>query len=107
MTKEALGQRIREARVQKAYSQQELAQKADMGKVYLSEIERGIKMPSLYSFIKIIEALDISADSILRDELSSGSPFVYDGLLQKLNGLTPQQRTAAAAILDAYLDHLP
>lgn len=106
MTKEALGQRIREARLQKAYSQQELAQKADIGKVYLSEIERGIKMPSLNSFIKIMEALDISSDYILRDELPSGGAFIYDALLQKLNGLTPRQRKTAAAILDAYLENL-
>ena len=60
----ALGKRIRESRIKKGCTQQDLAGKADIGTVYLSEIERGVKMPSLNIFIKIIDALDVSADYI-------------------------------------------
>lgn len=74
--------------------------------MYLGEIERGVKMPSMKSFIKIIEALDISADYILRDELRSGKAYVYDEITQKLEGLTPKQRRGAIEILDAYLKTL-
>lgn len=106
MEKTALGNRIREARQAKGYTRQALAAKADIGEVYLGEIERGIKMPSLNSFIKIIEALDISSDYMLRDELSSGQDYIYDEITEKLKGLTPKQRKTAADILDAYVRNL-
>lgn len=106
MEKTALGQRIREVRLQRGLTQQTLAQKADIGIMYLGEIERGIKMPSLNSFIKIVEALDISADYILRNEISSGMEYICDDIAQKLKPLTPHQRKTAADILDAYLNSL-
>lgn len=106
MDKSALGKKLRDARQKKGYTQHALAQIADIGNVYLGEIERGLKMPSLNIFIKLIEALDVSADYILRDELTSGKEYIYDELSQKMQDLTPGQRKTAADILDAYLRNL-
>lgn len=106
MDKSALGQKLRDARQKKGYTQHALAEIADIGNVYLGEIERGLKMPSLNIFIKLIEALDVSADCILRDELTSGKEYIYDEITQKLKNLTPKQRKTAADILDAYLRNL-
>lgn len=106
MDKAALGKALRQARLEKGYSQHALAEMAGIGNVYLGEIERGLKMPSLNSFIKIIEVLDISADYVLRGELTSGKEYIYDEITQKLKNLTPQQRKTAADILDAYLKNL-
>lgn len=106
MDKVALGRKIRDARIKKGYTQQTLSEKADIGEMYLSEIERGIKMPSMNLFIKLITALDISADYVLRDEVPTGKEYVYDEITQKLEGLTPRQRKAAADILDAYIKNL-
>ena len=104
--KSAFGKRLRDVRQKKGYTQHALAEIADFGNVYLGEIERGLKIPSLNSFVKLIEALDISADYILRDELSSGKEFICDEITQKLKNLTPKQRKTAADILDAYLRNL-
>lgn len=106
MEKTALGQRIRESRIEKGYTQQALANKAGIGLMYLGEIERGIKMPSLSVFIKIVDALDISADYVLRDELKSGERFIFDDLTDKLAPLSSKQRKTAAEILDAYIRNL-
>ena len=106
MDKLTLGKKLRQARQEKGYTQQVLAEKAGIGNVYLGEIERGLKMPSLNSFVRIIESLDLSADSILREELSSGREYIYDEITQKMQNLTPQQRKTAADILDAYLRNL-
>ena len=101
-----IGKRIRQCRISKGYTQQALAQKADIGIMYLGEIERGIKTPSLACFMKLVQCLDISADYILRDELPSGSTFICDEITQKLLDLTPQQRKTAADILDAYIKNI-
>lgn len=106
MEKTALGKRIRESRIKKGYTQQELADRAEIGVVYLSEIERGIKMPSLNIFIKIIDALDVSADYVLRDELPSGKEYICSEITEKLLALTPSQRKTATNILNAYLNSL-
>lgn len=106
MERAAMGKRIREERLKKGYTQQEVAEKAEICVMYLSEIERGIKMPSLNSFIQILEALEVSADYILRGELNSGQAYIYDEITQKLKGLTPAQRKMAADILDAYIRNL-
>ena len=106
MEKAALGKRIRESRVKKGYTQQDLADRAEIGVVYISEIERGVKMPSLNIFIKIIDVLDVSADYVLRDELSSGKEYICMEITEKLLTLTPSQRKTATDILNAYLSNL-
>lgn len=106
MDKFALGKKLREARLRKGYTQEVLAEKAEIGAMYLGEIERGSKMPSLNIFVKLVEALDISADYILRDELSSGKAFIFDEITNKLKDLSPKQRKTAIDILDAYLNNL-
>lgn len=106
MDKLTLGKKLRQIRQEKGYTQQALAEKASIGNVYLGEIERGLKMPSLNSFIRIIEAMDVSADSVLRGELSSGREYIYDEITQKMQTLTPKQRKTATDILDAYLQNL-
>ncbi len=47
MDKIELGQRIRALRKERNQTLETLAEAADIGFVYLGEIERGIKMPSL------------------------------------------------------------
>ena len=106
MDSELLGKRIREARLKKEYTQHKLADEAGIGQMYLGEIERGSKMPSLRIFIKIVEALEVSADSILRDDLPSGEHYIFDEITEKMRGLSAKQRKAAAEILDAYIRNI-
>ena len=106
MDKYSVGERIKEVRLKAGFTQQELAQKAGVSNVYLGEIERGLKMPSLKSFVNIIQALDVSADYIFRGELNSGKTYVFDELIEKLQALTPAQRKIASDILDGYLRNL-
>ncbi len=106
MDKVELGAKIREVRKECGYTQEKLAEMADIGTMYLGEIERGEKMPSLKIFIQLIESLNVSADYILRNELSSGREYVYNEITKKLDKLTPKQRKAAGDILDAYINNL-
>ena len=106
MDKTEIGKKLREARLKKGYTQQAVVKMAGIGSMYLGEIERGLKMPSLSSFVKIIEALEVSADYVLRDQVSTGQAYIYDELTQRLKDLTPRQRKGAVEILDAYLRNL-
>lgn len=63
-----IGARIRVARLERKMSQAELADKAHMCLPQISEVELGKVKMNLYTFIKIVEALQVSADSILRPD---------------------------------------
>ena len=106
MDKTVLGQRIRDARKQKGLTQEDLAEKAGIGTMYLGEIERGKKMPSLNTFCQIVEALDISADYLLRDSIQAGKDYVLNEITEKIEAITPQQRKTIIDIVDAYLKNI-
>jgi transcriptional regulator with XRE-family HTH domain len=106
VTKENIGRRIKEARAKRGLTQEQLAEKTDITIVYLSELERGVKLPSLTVFVNIAEALHVSTDSLLRDDLETGKEYIYDDLTKKLERLTPKQRIAIADIVDAYIRNL-
>jgi len=106
VTKENIGRRIKEARAKRGLNQEQLAERTDITIVYLSELERGVKLPSLTVFVNIAEALHVSTDSLLRDDLETGKEYIYDDLTKKLERLSPKQRIAVADIVDAYIRNL-
>lgn len=55
----AVGKRIRDLRKKKGWSQEELADKADMHRTYMWGIEQGRRNPSLRHLTRIADALDV------------------------------------------------
>jgi len=106
MEQNNLGKRIKEARKRLNLTQERLSEKANISNVYLGEIERGEKTPSIPVLIDLIEALDVSADFLLRDELNSANVIINNELTDKLSKLTPKQRKTAIDILNAYINNL-
>lgn len=60
-----IGKRIKEIREINNLTQDELAERADLSKVFIAYIEIGKRKPSLESIVKISQALDTSIDNIL------------------------------------------
>lgn len=106
MDKATIGARIREARGISGMTQEKLAEMTGVNTTYISDIERGAKFPSLNLFIKIVDALGVSADFILRGEIEAGKHCVYDDLTKKLENLTPKQRLGVADLIDTYIKNL-
>lgn len=106
MDKAAMGARIKEARLNRKLTQDQLATEVNRGATYISDIERGAKFPSLNLFIKIVDALNASADYILRGEIAAGKSYVYDEITTKLEKLTPKQRLAIVDLIDTYIKNL-
>lgn len=103
MDNSTLGKRIREARHKKKMTQEQLAEKAEIGLYYLGEVERGVKTPSLKVFVAIADVLEVSTDSLLRDSVSTGNVYVNNEITKKLDTLTPKQRACAVEVLEAYI----
>ncbi len=58
------GERVRELRAAKGFSQEELAFRAGIHWSYLSGIERGIRNPALKNITKIADALGVSLSKL-------------------------------------------
>jgi len=61
-----VGKVIQEHRENKGISQEVLSGLADIGRTHLSAIERGERRPTLDTFFKISQALEIRASDLLR-----------------------------------------
>ena len=98
-----LGARIREQRKQRKLTLDKFSNKVGIGTVYLGEIERGDKMPSIKTFIKIVNTMDISADMLLRDEVNAAKPYVLNEITEKMKELSPPHLKMVSDVVDAML----
>lgn len=57
--KEFLGKKIKQLRINAKLSQAELSEKIGMTEKNLSNIERGLQVPALNSFLKLLDILNI------------------------------------------------
>ena len=106
MDKLMIGDRIKAARKKLNLTQEVLAERVDVTLYYMGEIERGVKTPSLDLFIRLVEVLDVSADYLLRDTVSTGNVYGDKRMARKLENLTPRQRAAVEALIDTYIEYL-
>lgn len=65
----SLGRQIALYRRVRGMKQEELAEMVSLSTSYISAIERGVKTPTLENFIAIANALKVSSDELLREEL--------------------------------------
>ncbi|MDQ0162718.1 helix-turn-helix domain-containing protein [Aeribacillus alveayuensis] len=61
-----IGERIRNFRKQKGWSQEELADKASLHSTYIGQIERGEKNATIESIEKIANALEVSLEDLFK-----------------------------------------
>ena len=59
------GRRLRELRQSRNLTQEALAEAADLSGNYISDLELGLKVPSLTIIVRLSQALDIAASDLL------------------------------------------
>jgi len=75
--KALLGKNIKNLRADRHYSQEKLAEKADISIIYLSSIERGKKFPKPTIIGQIAEGLDVEIHELFKaDQISNATPAV-------------------------------
>jgi len=62
----AFGQNVARIRNEREFSQDKLAEKADLDRTYLSGIERGVRNPGIKVVIKLARALGVSVDALCK-----------------------------------------
>lgn len=62
----AFGESVRKKREAKHLTQEELAEKADLDRTYLSDIERALRNPGIKNIARIAKALGITTSELCK-----------------------------------------
>lgn len=103
MSMEKIGRNIRKHRIAKKMSIEDLAFKSALSKNYMGMVERGERTPSLESLIKIINALEVSADEILCEVISHGFKVKATKLSEKIERISPQKQEMIYDLIELVL----
>ncbi len=69
-----IGERVRDRRRQKNWTQKELAQRAGTTYKYISHVENGYKYPSLEMLICLARELEVTLDYLIGTDQCTGNP---------------------------------
>ena len=86
-----IGARIRETRIQKNMSQQELAAQANISVSQMSDIERGRTAMRITTFVQIVEVLQVSTDSLLRTNSPQTNEIYQSEFSELLKDCSPME----------------
>lgn len=106
MNIETIGLNIRKCRKAKDMRQEDLAEKTNLSTHYISALERGVKVPSVETLIDIINALEVSADTIFCDVVNTGYSEKNSQLDEKVSKLSNKDRKAVYDVLDTLIENL-
>ena len=100
-----IGKNLRKYRLERNLKQEQLAELVDLSPNYYAAIERGEKIPSLETFICILNALEVSSDLVLSDVLKTGYHAKNSALDDQLKNLPASERARIYAVIDTLLKH--
>lgn len=87
-----IGRRIKSARKARNLTQENLSELIDVTGSYISVIERGVKTPTLDTFIKIANALKVNSDSLLKDVLDTSTEMEASELFKEIKNLPVKEQ---------------
>lgn len=106
MNYRSIGENIRKYRKARKMTQESLAERAGLSVNYIGSIERGEKLPSLETFIEIVDQLGVTADCILQDVVRANYDLKISMLNEKLVGLSTEQRAMIDGVVDVMVRHM-
>lgn len=98
-----VGKRIKAAREHRGFTQEQLSEMVGLSPMHISVIERGVKPPKLDTFIKIANALGVSSDQLLQDEVNNAGEAVTTEISKMVQGLPKQNQQLIAHCIKAYI----
>ena len=72
--RKSIGDKIKLARSQTDYTQEQLAEKLQLSSRYISQLERGIAFGSATTIVNLCKALHISSDFLFSDIIDNEAP---------------------------------
>ena len=101
MDKIALGKRIKNERIKRNLTQEQVAELIDVGDVFVGQIERGERTPSITTLIKIANSFGLSTDYILMDEVTAGKSYALNEITEIVKDLSPHNLMLVKDVVSA------
>lgn len=106
MDKISFGKKLRLYRIKKGWSLKDCAEKIGITSRYLSDMERGEKVPKFETFLTILNTLSASADDVLQDSLAVGHEAKSNDLTKRLESLDANRKKQVLDILESVIERL-
>ena len=104
--RKALGQRIKQLRKQKGWTQKQLAIRIDASHAQLNKYESGQNTPPLDRLILLAEVLDTSVDHLIGGHHNAEPPIYNARLIQRfqtIEAFDKEERELVIQLLDAII----
>ena len=104
--RKSFGQRIKELRKQKKWTQKELASKIDVRFPQLNKYECGLHTPPMDKLIELSEVFDTTIDYLLTGNRTDARPLHNMRLLERFQALEkfkPDDQEAVITLIDAMI----
>ncbi|MDM8239927.1 helix-turn-helix transcriptional regulator [Pseudoflavonifractor phocaeensis] len=102
---ESIGKHISEFRHLRKLRQEDLAEITGLSTNYIGAVERGEKIPSLETFIDILNALSVSADVVLSDVLQEGYQVKATKLSDQIKDLPVKDQKRIFDVIETLIKH--
>ena len=103
MELESIGRNIRKFRLMRNQRQEDLAEMAGLSINYVGALERGQKIPSLETFILILNALEVSSDMVLSNLLVEKHQADASRLMDQMQDLPAHDVERILAVVDVLI----
>ena len=100
MELESIGRNIRKFRLMRNLRQEDLAEMAGLSINYVGALERGEKIPSLETFIVLLNALEVSSDMVLSSLLVEKHQADASRLMDRMQNLPAYDIERILAVVD-------
>lgn len=78
-----IGEKIKELRIQKSLTQEELADRAELSKGFISQLERDLTSPSIATLVDILQCLGTNLEEFFSDTSSEQVVFKKSDYFEK------------------------
>lgn len=96
-----LGNRIQKIRTAKKITQEELARRVDKSPHFISDIERGVKKPSVFTLVELIRGLETTPNEVLSDFVTIEDDILTD-VVSVFSEMTEGEKKFLLKVLNDY-----
>ena len=94
-----IGKRIKAVRIKKHVTQEQLAFQINSSPAYISNIERGIKRPSLQKLVEIADVLGVTVNDFIYNSSESNPIIANNELSDIISEYTPDNQKCLLVVL--------
>lgn len=80
-----IGDKIKRMRIEKGLTQEELANRCELSKGFISQVENDLTSPSIATLIDILEILGTNLNEFFSDEREEKVAYTYDDMFETVN----------------------